>query len=358
MRQRHSVGGVRKQRGKWIGHWYADGKRKSQIIGRIKDMTKSEAREEVAKIAAAERVQLEDNCDSSFGDFVDKIYLPFYTRKWKQSTDGNNRNRIEVHLMAAFRDFDLSTFNRNELQDFLDAKAQKFSFSTVAHLRWDLKAIFDLAVAEGALQRNPALLLFTPRTAPRPKREVMTIEHVRTCFRVLVLRERLIAKLAILAGMRPGEIFALRWGRMSDHADIRERVYRGIFDTPKTVHSEREAALSLGLLRDLENWKQESIVVTDDALVFPSERMTPLRPENVWRRHIGPKLKAAGLGWVNFQVMRRTSSTLLNALGVEGKMVADQLGHTLDVNQNVYTQSQVGLRQNALNLLEATLEPT
>ena len=89
----------------------------------------------------------------------------------------------------------------------------------------------------------------------------------------------------------------------------------------------------------------DAIDVSDEAYVFPSERLTPLAMENVWRRTIGPKLGKAGLGWVNFQVMRRTSSTLLHVLGVDGKIVADQLGHTLDVNQNVYTHSPVRLRR-------------
>ena len=31
-------------------------------------------------------------------------------------------------------------------------------------------------------------------------------------------------------------------------------------------------------------------------------------------------------------------------MGAEGKLVANQLGHSLDVNQNVYTQSQVESR--------------
>jgi len=33
--------------------------------------------------------------------------------------------------------------------------------------------------------------------------------------------------------------------------------------------------------------------------------------------------------------MRRTHSSLMKGLGVDGKLAADQLGHTLDVNQNV-----------------------
>jgi integrase len=53
--------------------------------------------------------------------------------------------------------------------------------------------------------------------------------------------------------------------------------------------------------------------------------------------------------------MRRTHATLMNALGVDGKLVADQLGHSLDVNQNVYTQSAVSRRQVAVNELEISL---
>jgi hypothetical protein len=70
-----------------------------------------------------------------------------------------------------------------------------------------MKAIFDIAIAEAKLSRNPALLLFTPKEAKRPVRLVMTIARVQRCFSVLKERERLIAKLAILGGMRPGEIF-------------------------------------------------------------------------------------------------------------------------------------------------------
>jgi hypothetical protein len=54
-------------------------------------------------------------------------------------------------------------------------------------------------------------------------------------------------------------------------------------------------------------------------------------------------------------LMRRTNSTLLNTLGVEGKLVADQLGHTFDVNRNVYTHSPVAVRREALNRLEQAL---
>jgi len=204
--------------------------------------------------------------------------------------------------------------------------------------------------------RNPALLLFTPRDAAKPERRVMNMKEVQTYFSVLELRERLIAKLAILAGMRPGEIFALKWGQLTaTYADIRQRVYRGTIDSPKTNQSVRKAALSEGLLREVETWREFSVETRDGAWVFPSERMTPLSKDNCWRRSMQPKLAKAGLGWANFLVMRRTHATLMKALGVDGKLVADQLGHSLDVNQNVYTQSPVENRLVAVNQLEKSL---
>ena len=108
-------------------------------------------------------------------------------------------------------------------------------------------------------------------------------------------------------------------------------------------------------MHEIEEWRNQAVSTADNAWAFPSERMTPLAKENVWRRSIVPKLEKAGLGWANFQVMRRTHASLMNDLGIEGKLVADQLGHSLDVNQNVYTQSAVSKRQPAVNQLEISL---
>jgi integrase len=211
-----------------------------------------------------------------------------------------------------------------------------------------------MAEAEGQVDRNPARLLFTPKEAAKPVRRAMTMKEVQMCFSVLDRRERLIAKLAILAGMRPGEIFGLRWPQLTaTYADIRQRVYRNVIDTPKTDQSLRKAALSKGLLEEIEVWR--AMAVDERGWVFPSENLTPLSKDNCWRRSMHPLLDKVGLGWANFLVMRRTHATLMKALGVDGKLVADQLGHSLDVNQNVYTQSPVESRLDMVNQLEKSL---
>jgi len=180
-----------------------------------------------------------------FGEFVARIYLAFYRRKSRHSTVTTNEYRIWFHLTSKSSARTLGSFSRLELQNLLDRKVSaELSFSTVAHLRWDLNQIFTMAVAEDFLLKNPATLIFTPREARPPMNRSMTIEEVKTFFSVLDVRECVIAGLAIIAGMRPGEIFGLIRGRLeAEYADIHQRVYRGVIDSPKTANSKRRAVL-------------------------------------------------------------------------------------------------------------------
>lgn len=153
----------------------------------------------------------------------------------------SNEDRIRQHLLSRYFRRELGSMDHHELQALLDRKAQQgFSSSTVDCLRWDLTQIFNMALTESYIHRNPAALLFTPREAPRPNRLRMRWEEVRLLFSVLDLRELLIAKLAVIAGMRPGEIFALKWPHVKgDHLEIVRGIYRGRIDAPKTHRSVR-----------------------------------------------------------------------------------------------------------------------
>jgi hypothetical protein len=75
--------------------------------------------------------------------------------------------------------------------------------------------------------------------------------------------------------------------------------------------------------------------------------------DNMMARYIRPKLKAekVGLGWVDYRVMRRTHSSLMNDRGVDPKVIADQQGHTVDVNLNVYSQISMESRREAVETL-------
>ena len=50
--------------------------------------------------------------------------------------------------------------------------------------------------------------------------------------------------------------------------------------------------------------------------------------------------------------MRRTHSSLSEELDVDPQVRAEQMAHTIDVNQNIYTITSLKRRKEAVNALE------
>jgi integrase len=293
----------------------------------------------------------------TFGRFVNEVYLPHCRRTWKASTAYTSENIVKVHLLPELADRLLTSVNRPEMQDLLEAKARLLTKSGVSHIRWYLNAIFKLALSDGVIKNNPAAELRVPSHCKAGRTiRALTEEEVNEYLDVLELRERLMARLAVFEGLRPGEILALHWGSFDgDAMTIRERVYEGRFDTPKNGKA-RESALSDGTLSDLQAWREFAFSTQPDALVFPSENpKTPLSRSNIWRRGFLPRLEKVGLDWASFQCLRKTNATLSRKAGVDAKVSADQRGHGLGVSMEVYTISDHQQKREAVQKLESAV---
>lgn len=243
------------------------------------------------------------------------------------------------------------------MQDFLDQKGCAASRSTVDHLRWDLNSIFKMAVGDGVVPFNPAAALFTPACKPDGEKQVLTPVQIRQALNVLDSRDRLIFRLAVFEGLRPGEILALRLGDVfENHLEIVRRVYKGTLDTPKGrkgKRTARKAALSTGTAMEIALWRSYLLKIGPDDYLFPSERNTPLYRDNVWSRDLKPKLATVGLDWATFQVLRRTNASLSRKAKVDDKVAADQRGHGLGVSMEVYSHSDLEQKSEAVNRLES-----
>src|SRR4051794_19444295 len=120
------------------------------------------------------------------------------------------------------------------MQDFLNQKAQELSESVVAHLRWHLNAIFKMAQSDGAVPFNPAAALYIPACKQAPAKRVLTKEDVRRALSVLDVRERLVFRMAVFNGLRPGEIFAIQLGKVASNSVVVDlRIYGSHLDSPK-----------------------------------------------------------------------------------------------------------------------------
>jgi len=150
------------------------------------------------------------------------------------------------------------------------------------------------------------------------------------------------------------EILALQWKHVAEEPCRRVHgLYRGHCDRPKSLRSTRKVALSSTTRDVMRPWRQRH---PSHAWVFPSSRTsTPIGRDNAWRRLIAPRLKTAGLEWATFQIMRRSHATLSRQAGIDPKIVADQLGHGLGVNLDVYTVAALDKRQHAVEVLESSL---
>jgi hypothetical protein len=58
--------------------------------------------------------------------------------------------------------------------------------------------------------------------------------------------------------------------------------------------------------------------------------------DDLLRQNFHKKLGKVGLGWVNFQVLRRTQATLGHNEGIDPKIAADQRGHAIGAAIDTY----------------------
>ena len=166
--------------------------------------------------------------------------------------------------------------------------------------------MFEMAVSEKVISVNPTAALYTPKTAKRSESQTMSAQQVELALGAVECREKVILRLAVFAGMRPGELLAVQREHVKPDAsviEIRRRVYRGKFAAPKNglVRTIAIPPSTAALLRD---WMEKAVDQNPETYVFAGETGQPLWRSSLLEDHIRAKLEPIGLGWVNFQGWR------------------------------------------------------
>lgn len=126
---------------------------------------------------------------------------------------------------------------------------------------------------------------------------------------------------------------------------MRRNVNRhGQFQEPKTRGSVRAIAMPATLERGLREHQLASAFSSEEDLVFPNEKGTPLDGHNFVRRVFDPALRRAGLPKIRFHDLRHSFASLMLAQGEHPKLISEQLGHasvqiTLDRYSHLMPQS-------------------
>jgi integrase len=282
--------------------------------------------------------------------------LPMY----KHSMQKHRSFMLKKHLLPRFGEKALSGVTRQEIQAYV-AHLTRAAYAprTIDHIHDVLSAILRTAVKWGHIHENPARGVNLPALrSVRPKWALTTVQAAQL-LAALPRLPRTMVRLAILSGLRRGELFALRWKHIDEHSrmlTVREAVYDRTFDTPKTEAGSRQIPLSAAALRLLVEWKASVKKCEPDALVFGTRLASPLSPNNVLRRSIFPACKKLGLPRATWLTFRRTYSSWSHDKGVPGKVVAQLMGHAnVDVTLNVYTQVLDGSVRDAVEKVGAEL---
>jgi integrase len=311
-----------------------------ETLGRI---SRSEARSALAqRVAVAGDSKTPARSRVAFRTLASE-WLAHVLPMYKHSTQKNHRHILGKHLLPRFGDKPIADVTRQEVQAFVAHLVQTgYAPKTVDHIHDVLSAVLRTAVKWGHLPNNPArdVDLPTLRTV-RPK-WALTLEQATALIGALPPLARAMAGLALLSGLRRGELFALRWRDLDEHTDcltVREAVYEGVFDTPKTEAGNRQIPLSPAAQLLVAEWRLRTKNTNPEALVFSTCSGKPISPNNVLRRWVFPACEAIGVRRATWLTFRRTYSSWAHDKGVPGKVVAQLMGHAkVDTTLNVYTQ--------------------
>jgi integrase len=251
-----------------------------------------------------------------------------------------------------------------------DDKAGGLSPRTVGHMHRVLKQALGQAVRWELLTRNPADAVDPPKVGWKP---MQTYDLPQTADLIEAVRGGPIfipALLAVLCGLRRGEICALRWrnvdldaGQLSVVESL-EQTKAGLrFKSPKSGKG-RTVALSETVVQELRTYRaqraQESlklgIGLPDDALVIAhadGSIVQPIYISQQWARLIAK----TPLARLRFHDLRHAHATHLLAHGVHPKVASERLGHSeVGITLDLYSHVIPGMQEDAAATVDAALK--
>jgi len=217
-------------------------------------------------------------------------------------------------------------------------------------------------VEYGRLPSNPAeRIRLRKRKLTQPK-PFLRIEQLFTLLELIAEPFATMIYVGVFTALRVSELAGLLWRNVqASSISIEQRYCRGDWDEPKSEASKGTIPVDEHVIERIERLKSLEVVVragrgqrryqvvksaAPDDLVFQSVvKGAPLRDNVVLGRHIKPAARSLGLGWVNWQVLRRSCATWLQQAGVDVKDAQGLMRHsrastTQDVYQQVVPESQ------------------
>jgi integrase len=300
------------------------------------------------------------------GDWINpdasKVLLSDYATAWieerpnlRPKTIALYRYLLRRHIMPHFRSKTVAEIREGHIRrwrkDLLDSGVAAVTTAKAYRL---LKAVFNTAVDDGIIRRNPCRIKGAS-VEKSPERPVLTVPEVFALTEATDQRYAALVLLAAFGSLRWGELAALR-RKDIDQAVTVVRVERQLtelpgggyqFGPPKSDAGKRVVPIPDLIAPTIRAHLDDYVGQADDALVFTSPTGRPVRHGNFRRRFWLPALKAAGLPAIHFHDLRHIGNTLTADAGANLRELMERMGHSTTRAALIYLHS-TSARQRAI----------
>jgi integrase len=368
----------------WVFRWRTtlpDGKRvpRQRVVGTLERYNNKAAAE---KAATGLRLLINANGPNEMKAITMQALIEHYktTELTDQGDEGKSfstRHRYE----SCLRRWIVPRWGEHQLEEIKTVAVEQWlrqldrANGTKAKIRNLMGALFNHAIRWEFTDRNPITgpvrgsgVRQSSKRARIP--DVLSIEEMRALLKELSLREQVLVFLAMVTGLRMGELAGLKWKDV-DFANLLLHVERSVVyqvvGKCKTEASQKPVPLDEYLAQDLLEWYRQAPCAEPEDWLFASvcnragkkRGQSPLWLHPVMRYHIVPAARRVGitkkLGWHTF---RHTFSTLLRANGEDVKVVQELLRHaSVKITLDIYTQAMTPAKRQAQSRVVAMIRP-
>jgi integrase len=242
-----------------------------------------------------------------------------------------------------------------ELADRLMAEGH--TASTIRNALMPLRALYRWHLARGDVAVNPTSGVELPAVRGKPSR-IASPDEATQLIAALPVGERAVWATAFYAGLRMGELLALRWEdvNLAEGTIYVQRSWdarEGIVE-PKSRAGRRRVPVA-AVLRDFlveHRMRQDR----EDGLVFGRTEVRPFCPTTMYKR-ARKAWKSTKLNAIKPQEARHTFASILIDAGVNAKALSTFVGHaSIKITLDVYGHLMPGSESEAVDLVDAYLE--
>ena len=329
----------------------------------------------VAFQAELDREEVATSGATTFGDYLDKRYLPHVKATKSPETARNVQSRSN-RIKADLGGIRLDKLNAGHLDHAYIRWQGELAPNTIRSIHGLISAALSQAVKWALIPRNVAPLATVPPATYRedttPTLAQITALVDATADRDPVLSAAIM--LAALTGARRGELLALRWSDV-DRNRMVIRVARSVKrgdDLKPVVGATKTRQIRLLSIDNLtlavidaqrrrcEEWTNAAGLTLDDGyiLTYDPSGQSPSSADVLTHR-FARVVKSVGCGGVRFHDLRHAVATTLLSQGYDLAVVGGRLGHSSPVvTMRVYAHALEGRDRQAAGVMGALLTST